>query len=164
MSRANKRYFVFCALFDIPVEILNMAVVGQCHGFQVFASNLTIKENDMTCGILVSLYTSCLCCLAATFSFAILYRYERLLMVLKGTRRHAFMKKWKKWLLASIFLLALQVILMSGLGIGAKILLMQLSTQDLGLVVAAAIFFSWAVITISSVICSDLYCIYEMFG
>lgn len=71
----------------MPLEWIHIIMASQCHGQQGLLS-LSESKNDLLCRISAISYICTISAMVLVFCYALLYRYERLMMVLKGSRQY----------------------------------------------------------------------------
>lgn len=120
-----------------------------------------MPQNDLFCRILGAVNTYLLCLSFALFTFAILYRYERLLMILKGTNRYTFLQFWRGYILVVLFI-GSNIILIASIRAPTSNLFKMATNQFLEYTILLIAFYILVALGLTSIIPTDLYCIYAM--
>lgn len=135
---------------------------GQCHGPEIITL-LSFDQCKQQCRIVGVLFACTACAALFLFYSAILYRYERLLMILRGTRRYAFLQVWRKWI---FFLLLGNTILFTVACLftsyGPDLLMANRAALPLELLVLQLTIYIVFFLGLISIGTTDIYCTYSM--
>lgn len=83
-----KQFFVFIVACDIPAEAIGAILHAECRYLEGISD---WSKHDNFCPAVGGIFAVLVVVILAAFSFAIIYRYQRMLMILRHTREWYFL-------------------------------------------------------------------------
>lgn len=140
------------------MQLFSIFMVLQCHGENTL--QLDDQQQLVSCSIIASLYIVSAAVGIYLFEFAVLYRYQRLLMVLKGTWSYRLLSFLRRTLIAlAVLLVLIYVFIMAFFRYDSVLVLDAKTASEL---VVKVLFLGVLLLFGVLVLISDLFCSLKM--